>query len=220
MNRPRICAVIVNDDPRSLGEVEPLVDLFEVRIDLIGPGWRDVARRLGRPWIACNRRREEGGGWRGGETERISQLLSAIDTGASLVDVELMTEGLEGVVARIEKRAGCLISYHDLEGTPPAETMKDIINRQLAAGADICKLVTTATGFQDNLSVLQLISDFAPARVVAFAMGALGLTSRVLCPLVGGDFTYASVGVGRESAPGQMTAADLTKVYRMLSNGR
>jgi 3-dehydroquinate dehydratase len=51
-------------------------------------------------------------------------------------------------------------------------------------------------------------------------MGVPGYTSRILCPLVGGDFTYASIEEGRESAPGQITAGDLRKIYGMLEDGR
>ena len=37
MIRPEICASIVNEDFDAIKRVEPLVDLYEVRIDLIGP---------------------------------------------------------------------------------------------------------------------------------------------------------------------------------------
>ncbi|GAI14971.1 unnamed protein product, partial [marine sediment metagenome] len=107
-------------------------------------------------------------------------------------------------------------SFHDLERTPPLDEMKEIVQRQLKAGADICKMVTTAQGFEDNLTVLQLISEFPGVRLVSFAMGALGSMSRVLCPLVGGDFTYASIEKGKESAQGQITVRDLLKIYEMV----
>ena len=86
------------------------------------------------------------------------------------------------------------------------------------AGADICKLVTTARRFEDNLAVLELISDFPKARVISFAMGPLGGISRILCPLVGGDFIYASVVEGKESAVGQITVSDLRKIYGMVKD--
>jgi 3-dehydroquinate dehydratase type I len=199
--------------------IEPLADLFEVRIDLIGEGWREVAGRLGKPWIACNRSKGEGGKWRGGESQRIKELLSALELGASIVDIELGTPGLEKVVREIKGRADCLLSYHDLKGTPPLDKMREIIKNQLAAGADICKVVTTACSFKDNLSALQLIADFPQKKVVSFAMGALGQISRVLCPLAGGYFTYASVGEGSESAAGQITVKELREIYGILKNG-
>ncbi|GAH59682.1 unnamed protein product, partial [marine sediment metagenome] len=55
MKRPRICAVIVSDDLETIKEIEPLIDLFEVRIDLIGNGWQELVKQLNQPWIACFR---------------------------------------------------------------------------------------------------------------------------------------------------------------------
>jgi 3-dehydroquinate dehydratase type I len=78
-------------------------------------------------------------------------------------------------------------------------------------------MVTTAQRFEDNLTVLQLISDFPKTRVISFAMGPLGSASRILCPLVGGDFIYASIEEGKESASGQITVRDLRKIYEMLA---
>jgi 3-dehydroquinate dehydratase type I len=216
--RPRICVAIVNSDLKAIERIEPLVDLFEVRIDLIGEGWREVAGHLGKPWIACNRSKGAGGKWRGGESERIGELLGALELGAVIVDIELGTPGLEKAVREIKGRADCLLSYHDLKGTPPLDKMREIIRNQEAAGADICKVVTTARSFKDNLATLQLIADFPQKKVVSFAMGALGQVSRVLCPLVGGYFTYASVEEGRESAAGQITVRELRKIYGILKN--
>jgi len=216
--RPRICVAIVNSDLEAAAKIVPLADLFEVRIDLIGEGWREVAGRLGKPWIACNRSKGEGGKWRGEESQRIKELLGALELGAAIVDIELGTPGLEKAVREIKGRADCLLSYHDLKGTPPLDKMREIIKNQLAAGADICKVVTTARSFKDNLSALQLIADFPQKKVVSFAMGALGQISRVLCPLVGGYFTYASVEEGRESAEGQVAVGELRGIYGILKN--
>ena len=146
MKRPRICAVIVSNDLETIKEIEPLIDLFEARIDLIG--------------------------------------------------------NLSEAIGLIKPRAKCLVSFHDLKGTPPFNEMKAMVQRQLDAGADVCKLVTTARSLEDNVTVLQLISAFPNTKIVSMAMGHLGLTSRILCPLVGGDFTYASIEKGKESAAG------------------
>lgn len=214
--KPQICAVIVNNDPEAIKEVEPLVDLFEVRIDLIGDGWQGLVGQLGKPWIACNRIAGEGGNWQGSEARRIEKLLQAIELGADIVDIELRTKNLEKVVQAVKKRTKCLLSYHDLEGTPSFDDLKGVVNRQLKAGADICKVATTARGFGDNLTVLRLIADFPGVKLVSLAMGALGTVSRVLCPLASGEFTYASIEKGKESAGGQMTVKELTGIYEIL----
>ena len=216
MNRPRICAAIVDSDLQAIKEVTSLVDLFEVRIDLIGDGWQELAKQLGKPWIACNRRADEGGGWHGSEESRIEKLLTAIELGAGIIDIELRTRNLKQVIPMIGKRAKCLLSFHDLEKTPSLNNMRETVQRQLTAGADICKLITTAQSFEDNMSVLQLIAEFPKTRIVSFAMGPLGFASRVLCPLVGADFTYASIEKDKESAPGQIIVRDLRKLYGMM----
>jgi 3-dehydroquinate dehydratase-1 len=220
MNRPRICAVIINNDLEAVKRVEPLVDLFEVRIDLIGSNWPEPVSHLDKSWIACNRSAIEGGNWQGSESKRVGELLRAVELGAGIVDIELSTPGVEALVKEIKGRADCLMSYHDLKETPPLEKMREIIRNQSVAGADICKLVTTARSLADNITTLQLIKDFPEVRLVSFAMGPLGYTSRILCPLVGGDFVYASIEEGWESATGQITIGELSKIYGMLGDGR
>ncbi len=216
MTRPKICASIVNGDLAAIKRVESLVDLYEVRIDLIGPGWKELAGHLSKPWIACNRKRDEGGIWRGGEEERLAELLSALEPGAGIIDIELSTENLSDVVTQIKEKAKCLISCHDMEKTPSIAVMKELVQKQLAVGADICKVVTTARKFEDNVSTLQLIREFPEERIISFAMGPLGSVSRLLCPLVGGEFIYASIEPGGEAASGQITASDLRKIYEMV----
>ena len=218
MKRPRICAVIVNRDLEAIRGVEPFIELFEVRIDLIGSGWQESVKQLHKPWIACNRSVDKGGRWREHEAKRREELLKAIELGSEIVDIELVTGNLKEIVQLIKKKAKCLLSFHDLKGTPPLGKMKEIVQRELEAGADICKVVTTAQRFEDNLTVLQLITEFPETKIVSFAMGPLGFASRILCPLAGGDFTYASIEEGRESAAGQTTARDLRKIYGIVED--
>ena len=217
MSRPRICAVIVNKDLAAIKRVEQLVELFEVRIDLIGDGWQELAEQLAQPWIACNRSAVEGGRWMGSEERRIEELLKATELGADIIDIELETGNLEEAIPLIKKKARCLLSFHELEATPSLDKMRGIVQRQLEAGADVCKVVTTAQSFGDNLTALQLIAEFPEAQVVSFAMGPLGSVSRILCPLVGGYFTYASIEEGKESASGQITVKDLREIYGMIA---
>jgi len=216
MKKPKICASIINNDLEAIKGIEPLIELFEVRIDLIGDGWQKIARQLEKPWIACNRLVNEGGMWQYSETERIEELVKATELGASIIDIELATENLSEVILLLKRRARCLLSFHDLKGTPPLEELKGIVQKQLQVGADICKVVTTAEKFEDNLIPLQLIADFSTIEIISFAMGHSGYLSRVLCPLVGGEFTYASIKHGKESAPGQITVSGLIKIYKMV----
>jgi 3-dehydroquinate dehydratase I len=221
VNPPRICIPLVSTSQvgaPAVAAVTPLADFFEVRIDLIGAKWRQVIPALDKPWIACNRRTEEGGKWKGAEAKRIKELLSALDLGASFVDVELDSPGIQDVVKEVKGRAQLIVSYHNLQETPPVDRLRQIVINELAAGADICKVVTTARNFNDNIAVLELISAFPDAKIISFAMGPAGQVSRVLSPLVGGYLTWASAAGGGESAPGQITVEEVTKIYRMLGN--
>ena len=217
MERPRICAVIINDDLKTIKEAEPSVDLFEIRIDLIDEGWQQLPRQLNKPWIACNRTVSEGGQWRENEARRIEPLLQATELGAGTIDIELNTKNLENIVKIIKKTAKCLLSFHDFERTPSLNEMKDIVRKQLRAGADICKVITTAREFEDNLTILQLIQEFPDIKIIASAMRPLGLMSRILCPLVGGEFTYAAIEKGKESAQGQMTVSEMRRIYKIIA---
>lgn len=215
--KPKICAVIIDKDLKAIKQVEPLIDFYEVRIDLIGQGWTEVASGLNKPWIACNRRADEGGHWQQSEAKRIEELLKACEIGAGIVDIELESKDLEEVVKEVKKGAKCLISSHDLKETPRLDNLKEIVRRQLKSGADICKVVTSARSLEDNLTSLKLIKEFPEVKVVSFAMGPLGFASRVLSPLIGGEFTYASISKGRESASGQITVRELGEIYKMLA---
>ena len=217
MTKPKVCASIVAADIAPVKLIEPIVDMFEVRIDMIGESWIDIARKLKKPWIATNRMVEEGGKWQGNEARRIEQLLRAVELGATIVDVECNAKNVDNIISFIKKRAKCLISFHDFSKTPSLDYLRKIVEKELKQGADICKVVTTAKTFDDNYKVLQLISEFRQQRIVSFAMGAEGMMSRVLAPIMGADFTYGAVEKGKESAPGQLPVEDLQKIYSMMA---
>jgi 3-dehydroquinate dehydratase len=105
METPRICAVITNGNIDSIRGAEPLADLFEIRMDMIGKEWQNVAKAITKPWIATNRMKNEGGMWEGSEDDRRKELLRALKLGANMVDIELSTPDLEEIVPVIKKKA-------------------------------------------------------------------------------------------------------------------
>jgi len=216
MNIPRICTALVANEPEAVEKITPLVDMFEVRIDLIGKGWQELVKRLEKPWIACNRCAHEGGRGNMSDEKRMETLIKATELGASIVDIELRTRNLADIIPMIKEKAECLISFHNLEDTPPLEDMKNIVRSQLKAGADICKVVCSARKPEDNLATLQLIKEFPENRIISFCMGESGLISRLLSPLAGGYLTYAAIRRGKESAPGQLTVEEVTKLYKTV----
>ena len=79
------------------------------------------------------------------------------------------------------------------------------------------KIVTTAKYPRDNLTVLNFVENNATtARLVSFAMGPLGIPSRVLSPLFGAEFTFASLGEQSRTAEGQLSIDNLRNVWQIL----
>ena len=217
MDKPKICAVIVSDDIEAVKRAEVLSDMLELRMDLVGSGWQDLARRLHKPWIATMRDSAHRGKFTGSEEERVDQLIQAVILGAYIIDVEIDCPALGDIVKSVKGRSRCMVSYHNWDGTPPLEQLSGTVQRQLAAGAEICKVVTMANSAYDNLAVLKLIGLFPWIDLISFAMGPVGALSRVLSPLSGGYLTYASIDEDSGSAPGQMSVDALRKIYRMIS---
>jgi 3-dehydroquinate dehydratase I len=216
MNKPSICVSITVNDPDSLHKIEKEVDLFELRIDMLGNDWRSVAKDLNKPWIACNRSPDEGGRGDVNPAKRLETLFDASGLGASIIDLEYNTADLAEKVQQVKHRSLCLLSSHNLRITPSLDVLTRIVEGQIKAGADICKVVTTATKFDDNITVLRLVKQFSGIKISAFAMGELGRVSRILSPLCGGYFTYASPEEGREAAVGQISVNEMRQIYSCL----
>ncbi|MCD6537662.1 type I 3-dehydroquinate dehydratase, partial [Candidatus Bathyarchaeota archaeon] len=74
-----------------------------------------------------------------------------------------------------------------------------------------------AQSIKDNVKCLLLVNEMSKlTRIVAFAMGRLGLISRILSPIFGGYFTFASLTENMKTAPGQFTIDELRMLYERL----
>lgn len=150
-----------------------------------------------------------------------SKLITAIHAGAAFVDLEIEAPPMMSKRLRRETRENGTVfvrSYHDYKGTDSIEALKALTEKCFAIGADIAKIVTMAapcTG--DNQSpdvdrVLSLYDHFDPAKLIAFAMGDAGKTSRIQCLAKGSPFTYASLNEADAAAPGQMTTREMSDI--------
>lgn len=205
----------------------PLADCLELRIDQMGDCDLEQlldGKRTDKRVIVTNRRADEGGAFSGTERERVELLKNAVALGADYVDIEARTEKplLRELVAQIKKyhnRTKWIISYHDFSGTPPAGALKKRFDACARTKADIVKICTYAHTMEDNLRVLELI-PYARNKgqaIIAFAMGEQGRISRVMAPLLGASWGYASLERGAESAPGQLIIAEMKQIHHMLS---
>ena len=204
----------------AIKKANRLADLIELRVDYL----RNLELPLllqnrKKPFIVTNRRKEEGGQYRGEERKRLGVLQEAIDLGADYIDVELATQRswLQDLV-RNKRETQVIISFHDFRRTPSLKELQRISWRMIQLGADVIKVVPFARSWEDNLNILSLI-PFAKERkqkIVVFCMGEKGKLSRIFSPFLGAAWTYASLSQSRTSAPGQLTARELTDIWGKL----
>jgi 3-dehydroquinate dehydratase-1 len=196
--------------------------LAEIRLDYLeNPDLPRLFRAHPGPVIATNRLATEGGRWQGPEPERRSLLEQALSLGADLVDLELAAD--EAWRCDLWERRGpakIILSWHDFAGTPETERLEAVLQKMLAAEADILKIVTLARQPEDCLRVLSLIprARAQGREIIAFCMGAAGKWSRVAAPLLGSFLTFAPFSKKGASAPGQLTVNEVKRLWQMLKS--
>jgi len=204
----------------AIKEVYRWADLIELRADYLKRGkLAPLLENRGKPFIVTNRRKEEGGKYKGGERKRLSVLQEAMDLGADYIDVELATErsSLQGFIKN-KRGTQVILSFHDFRRTPSLKELQKLFDQMVRQGADVIKIVSFARSWEDNLSVLSLI-PLAKARkqeIVAFCMGEKGKLSRIFSPFLGAAWTYASLNKVKASAPGQMTVKEMKEIWETL----
>jgi len=188
-------------------------DFIEVRLDCLKNS-RELADLVAQgrlPKIATDRSSRT-------ETEQRQMLLSAAKSGFEYVDVELSTPQLEDFVKELKALgAKPIVSFHKFNDSLGISELNSVLEREISSGADVCKIVTTAKRIEDNLTALNFISAASSeTKLVCFCMGELGKVSRLLSPLFGGFFTFASLERGSETASGQMTIQEMRAAYELL----
>ncbi len=199
-------------------------DFIEVRLDCIEDslenysGLGDLAAHGETPKIATNMPRRYQGNFSGTEAERQQTLRNASKSGFEYIDVGLSTPQLENLVKELKALgAKPIVSFHKYDGALGFSELSSVLEKEIASGAEVCKIVTTAKKMEDNLAILNFTSTASSkTKIVCFCMGELGKVSRLLSPLFGGFFTFAALEQGKETASGQMTIQEMKKAYEIL----
>ena len=214
----RICVSIL---PKTVAEALRLIekaevaqaDFIEVRLDCLENlgELADLAAHGKTPKIATDKSSRT-------ETEQRQMLLSAAKSGFEYVDVELSTQQLKHLVKELKAQgAKPIVSFHKFDGSLSTSELNSVLEREISSGAEVCKIVTTAKRMEDNLTALNFMSTSSgKAKLVCFCMGEHGKVSRLLSPLFGGFFTFASLEQGSETASGQMTIQEMKATYKLL----
>ena len=220
--------VCVSVPPKTVEEAFRLIeqaeaqhaDLIEVRLDNLKNHVRiaEIPRCSKTPLIATNKSMEHHGKFSGSEDERQKILVDAARNGFEYVDVDLFTPNMRELIDNLrEAGAKPIVSFHDFDMTLELSQLNIVLEEEIALGAEVCKIVTTANQVEDNLTTLNFVSKASKkAKIVCFAMGELGKPSRLLSPVFGAFFTFASIDEKRKTAKGQLTIQEMRRAYELL----
>ncbi len=194
--------------------------IVELRLDLL-PG-ADIGALVAAsplPVLATLRSEAEGGKGADDHEHRRVVLKSAVEGGAHLIDLEWARDRklIDELGLSPEK---VVLSWHDTEGTP--ERLAEITAAMLAESVALAKVVPTARTLGDLERVLSLSTPSVTPnksdrrRLIAFAMGPVGVPSRYLAPLLGAPVGFAAWSGNAPAAPGQQTPRRMNAVVGHL----
>lgn len=210
-----IClSVFPHDDriPSLLKRITPKKpELIEYRLDYLteSSALETIVKNKRCPIIATDRSRRK---------QSITLLLNAAEIGFDLIDVDISFPFCCSIIKQLKTHdIRVIASHHDSKETPPMKRLIQLMKMERKIGGDICKIVTTATQPADNLIILGFVNKCSRmAKIVSFAMGSLGIASRVLSPFFGAEFTFASIDDQSKTAEGQISIDDLRRMWMKL----
>jgi 3-dehydroquinate dehydratase type I len=215
----RICISIL---PKTVTEAKTLIekaqeaqaDLVEVRLDQLKDlteltGLKNITKT---PLIATNRKAAIA------KMDPQQTLLKAAKSGFEFVDIDLHNPNLKENLKELTNfGTKPIISYHDYLGPVANNELESILEQEIENCAEICKVVTTAKTFEDNLTLLHFVQKASSkAKIISFAMGEKGKISRLLSPVFGAYLTFAYLEGATETAPGQMAIQEMRAAYGLL----
>jgi 3-dehydroquinate dehydratase type I len=205
---------------RKIALAEPLADMLEIRLDGMETfDVNELIKAVSKPVLVTYRSRREGGKGSADAETHGEYVLTAIQSGADLVDVELsLPRRWRKKILDARGRSEVVISTHINDGTPSRLDLDKIFRDSADTGADIVKIVTRAETWADNLRVLELIpkAHGLGMKIIAFCMGPIGKMSRIASHLMGGYLTFASLEEGEESAAGQIPIGQMKEIVHIL----
>jgi 3-dehydroquinate dehydratase type I len=186
-------------DPASLGELQEIKNDLEQAILTLRP-------------------KRQGGFYQGDEKSRISTLNNLIRLEPAYIDIELDTATSHHELISESERllVQPILSWHYLNNTPDMPTLQKTVDKA-SQHSTYVKIVANARSVADNFRMMQLLRSNKALHLISFCMGELGLLSRLMAPIVGAPFTYASLD-GQKTAPGQITLEEMRNFYALISD--
>lgn len=200
------------------------VDIIECRFDYLDSfenldHYLDTLSRYTDKCIYTIRPENEGGHFSNDPEKRAEILTKFIQRKPLFVDIEYNLISSNDYIADLveNENTPILISWHDFSHTPEVDDLIDQV-KKMRIYSPFIKIVTTARAIDDSIKILGIYQTIdTHINLIAFAMGEMGVLSRVLCTVVGdAPFTYASVGAAL--APGQLSIDQMKSIYEMFKS--
>ncbi|MHA1234798.1 MAG: type I 3-dehydroquinate dehydratase [Promethearchaeota archaeon] len=183
------------------------------------------------PKIFTFRRKQEGGKYNLSTNERLDVLRHLIEVKPDYLDIEINSESkvLKSLIdLAYDNKVKLIFSYHDFEKCVTYEKTAEILTKfdeklkhELFMNVDkingsIFKIISTAQVFEDNIQILNICKKLSQQdkKFVSFAMGEVGLLSRILCVKFGSLWTYGSLE--EKTAPGQIKIEKIREIHQLL----
>lgn len=218
-----ICAVIKGPSlaaiSRQLTAVLSSANLVELRLDLFEKIEKNDLKLLldnySLPLIFTLRSVQQGGAFQGSEADYLKTLRFFLDLNPKYLDLEshLPTDVFEEIQSHYPE-IKLICSYHHFRDTP--EDLDTLYKELQQKSAFFYKMAVMA---KDSLDALRLMvwAKKQDRKLIAISMGPFGQISRILAPVLGCPFTYASVDQEKENVLGQLSTQTLVDIYHYPS---
>ncbi|XP_057961053.1 bifunctional 3-dehydroquinate dehydratase/shikimate dehydrogenase, chloroplastic-like [Malania oleifera] len=192
-------------------------DVAEIRLDYIKnfQPRRDLEillRNKPLPVIIVYRPKQEGGEYEGDDNSRLEALHLAKNLGADYVEFELKVALIGECNSNLHSGSKIIVSSYADGVMLTKEYLSHLVAQLRSSGADIVKLVTSATNISEIESIFHLLSH-CQIPLIAYSSGDRGLISQLLCQKFGGILLYGSIE--GNSVPGLPTLNSLRQVYKV-----
>lgn len=176
----------------SLNEIKLLKDEFNI------------------PMLFTLRSTSQGGAYDKSERERLDELKEFASLKPEYIDVEYTVDPsyFKELKAKYPETK-LIVSFHDFEKMPP---LLPILNQLKQISADLYKIAVMVHSAAEALSLLVFMKEHQP-NLLIMGMGVYGEVTRILAPVYGGLYVYASLDEGLSTAPGQVTVEQLNSIY-------
>jgi len=209
-----IC-ISVTPESRTLAPADLLnasrkCDLIELCLDhfINEPDVGELIKMVDKPILVSCRREQDGGAWKGTETQRMSLLREAIVAGPAYVELDLeMAQNIPrfGKTRRV-------IAYTNLNR--PLTKIDEIFAECCQAKADVVKFTWLTEDLDGAWPLLAAVTQPREVPIVGIGFGRSGVTFSLLSRKYGSPWIYAALEKGMEAFEKQATVWQLNEDYR------